>query len=401
MYLTDLIQGFDKSNGHKDFVEFEYRLICSGEIYNSEVETFDYRKSVGCRLLLNGPFSLFVCSEFNQYPLELCLRFSLPRIEERSPSSVIAYHPDEEIARDISAVLTLYFRRLITVSCKTREDKEDNEYNYPNVVQKWPVAFTSSINKIAWKQKPAILVTKPDNGKVTQEVINYNPPLLGIKPSELLAFLNMLSRCEYVNEFILAARLYTLALQKIEDEVDISYALLVPCIESLANSYFEDYQPTDEEKIDSQAKLIKAASKYNLSKDDIKQLALTAASQGQKWNLKKFLKFIEDFCTDKIWEKDELFKLEGVLLPSKVDFEKALKTIYNSRSEFQHQGKSFPEVAKIGGGPTISIKASHSLLSGEKFPSIYWFERVVNLTLKNFLIRSSMGAQSNSAGIES
>ena len=389
MYLTDLIQGFDKSNGYKDFVEFEYRLICSGEIYNAEVQTFDYRKSVHCRLLLNEPFSLFVCSEYHQYPLELCLRFSLPLVEERASSSYLSYHPDEEIARDIAAILTLYFRRLITVSCKTREDKEENKLDYPDAIQEWPVAFTSSINKIAWKQKPAILVTKPDNGKVTQEVINYNPPLLGIKPSELSAFLNTLSSCEYANEFISAARLYALALQKIEDEVDISYALLVPCIESLANSYFEDYQPTDEEKIASQAKLMNAASKYNLSEDDIKQLALTAASQGQKWNLKKFLKFIEDFCTDKIWDKDELFELEGALLPSKGDFEKALKTIYNSRSEFQHQGKPFPEMAKIGGGPTISIKASHSLMSGEKFPCVYWFEKVVNLTLKNFLLNAS------------
>ena len=354
----------------------------------SDVETFDYRKSVACRLLLNQPFTLFVCSEFNQYPLELCLRFSLPLVEERGSSGCLLYHPDEEIARDISAILTLYFRRLITVSCKTREEKKENELNYPDVIQKWPVSFTSSINKIAWKQKPAVLVTKPDNGKITQEVINYNPPLLGIKPNELSVFLDMLSSFKYADEFVSTARLYALALQKIEDEIDLSYALLVPCIESLANSYFKDYKPSDNEKIKSLSKLKSKAIKYGLSENQANDLALIAASQKEYWSLKRFLKFIKDFCTDEIWKEDELFKLEGAVLPSRDKFEKTLKTIYNSRSEFQHQGNPFPEVAKIGGTPTVSTKAFHNLLSGEKFPCVYWFERVVNLTMKNFLLIS-------------
>jgi len=40
----------------------EFRLLCSGELYNSKVVTADHRKCDSCRVLLTSPFELIVSS---------------------------------------------------------------------------------------------------------------------------------------------------------------------------------------------------------------------------------------------------------------------------------------------------------------------------------------------------
>jgi hypothetical protein len=53
-------------------VEVEYRLACSGELYNRNVLTADWRKSDVTRILLRTPFELFVASQPFAHYLRNC-----------------------------------------------------------------------------------------------------------------------------------------------------------------------------------------------------------------------------------------------------------------------------------------------------------------------------------------
>jgi hypothetical protein len=84
MYVLDLLKRSNSNAAHAtEDVYFEYRLLCSGALYNAEVLTADWRKSDITRLLVDGPFILTVCSHpFDDYPQELSLRFQTALVTE-------------------------------------------------------------------------------------------------------------------------------------------------------------------------------------------------------------------------------------------------------------------------------------------------------------------------------
>ena len=86
MYLLRFLEAASTLTANSDAgpVGVEYRLACSGEFYNRRVETFDWRKSDITRVLLRGPFELFVASQpFDSYPQELCMRLNLAVVTEQ------------------------------------------------------------------------------------------------------------------------------------------------------------------------------------------------------------------------------------------------------------------------------------------------------------------------------
>ena len=91
----------------------EYRLACSGELYNRRVLAPDWRKSDITRVLLRLPFELFVASQpFSSYPQEICVRIVVDQVTEREEDSTGILHistflPDEEIVEDLCSLLTL------------------------------------------------------------------------------------------------------------------------------------------------------------------------------------------------------------------------------------------------------------------------------------------------------
>ena len=79
--------------------EVEYRLSCSGELYNRNIKTGDWRKSDATRILLRTPFELFVASDpFDDYPQELCARLVVNRVVIENPpkSFTRVFLPDED-----------------------------------------------------------------------------------------------------------------------------------------------------------------------------------------------------------------------------------------------------------------------------------------------------------------
>src|SRR5215831_17917274 len=85
MHLVEYLKGLRPPDGEfaQEAVEVEYRLACSGELYDRRVVTADWRKSDITRVLLREPFELFVASHpFDDYPQELCARLKLYYITE-------------------------------------------------------------------------------------------------------------------------------------------------------------------------------------------------------------------------------------------------------------------------------------------------------------------------------
>jgi hypothetical protein len=89
-------------------VEVEYRLACSGELYNRSIKTGDWRKSDATRILLRTPFELFVASQpFDDYPQELCARLVLTRAIESDQLFSRGFLPDKDVIEDLCSLLTL------------------------------------------------------------------------------------------------------------------------------------------------------------------------------------------------------------------------------------------------------------------------------------------------------
>lgn len=387
MYVLDILKRLD-SNLSKatDFVCFEYRLLCSGELYNAEVITSDWRKSDGTRLLANEPFTLIVCSHpFDDYPQELSLRFHASRVTETKGRTSSTFYPDEEIARDIAAILSLLLRRLITVAAKVREIHPRNYEREPDFLLDNSIDFVNKLSRSYWDRKPATIIYGSEG---IHEIIDYNPPALGLVPQELHKLLTTLANSHLAESLVLSARLYSQALRQIEHEADLAYQSLISCVETMANEALREYRPEESEIIESKKSVYNMAAQLGLEQDKCKALAIEACS-GMSWATKKFTKFLVDNAGEGIWEKDKLFHLDELLFPRKDELESAIRAIYKARGGAIHRGRSYPSSIAFGIGPTIPHSAFLELNLGQPnspitpIPPIVWFERLVNFAIIN------------------
>jgi hypothetical protein len=121
-YALDFLKAGSEGGLSAGAIEVEYRLACSGALYNRNIKTGDWRKSAATRVLLRSPFELFVASHpFDDYPQELCARLVINRAIESDQSFTRGFLPDEDVIEDLCSLLTLLSRRLITPVGKTRE----------------------------------------------------------------------------------------------------------------------------------------------------------------------------------------------------------------------------------------------------------------------------------------
>jgi hypothetical protein len=394
MYILEFLKGQRPEQPSSEVMTCEYRLLCSGEIYNGDVETFDYRKSTASRLILTSPFTVFVASNplYDNYPQELALRFTTQMVTEERESTyktIYSYYPDEEIAKDITALLCLFFRRLITICAKVREIHP----NHPEAIQDWPIDFVNSLKAISWKRHPATSTLFP-NGTI--QVIDYNPPLKAVSPKKLKELFLALPNLPCAESIIHSARLYALALERIYQDTDIAYQLLISSVETIANSVHKLYTPTEADMIEFKRNVANAALEYNLTKEKSERLAVEAC-KGTSWAKRKFSKFLLENVSDTLWTADDLFKLPKQFpLPNKDDFEVAISEIYEARSKALHSGGSFPASASIVTGPMLPTKTLFEFdITQRPFPPVSWFERVVNTAIQGFVERAT-GANENS-----
>lgn len=176
MYLLRFLEGRSALIGREiaDRVTVEYRLACSGELYNRKVITAGgWRKSDVTRVLLRTPLELFVASQpFAAYPQELCVRLDLSYVTESHGgkiSSIRTFLSDEDIVEDLSSILSLLSRRLISPGSKTREQHSDPQLALGSYGSDFPMPVLSAAPIAVWAQRPATIVYRPQRPRSNRQ----------------------------------------------------------------------------------------------------------------------------------------------------------------------------------------------------------------------------------------
>ncbi|MFN7944006.1 MAG: hypothetical protein U0Z53_01420 [Blastocatellia bacterium] len=388
MYVLEFLSGLMKGQAPQEPILCEYRLVCSGIVYNSDVKTTDWTKSSYAKVILNKPVNLIVANEhITDYPQELSLRFVTSLVKEQSGENMqISFYPDEDVARDLAAILSLLFRRLVIVGGKIRQVFLSPDESMPDFLHDRPIGIISSLNKTHWERHPSIIEYGP---RGTERLIDYNPSPKAIQSTMAAKILSALPKMPHAVSIVQSARLYALALERMHKEVDMSYQLLVACIENIANDSMKSFRPDEAEIIATKQSVFNLALQFGLSKEQSIQIAVEA-TKGMNWNTKKFLNFLQDNISDELWiEEDDTFRVPERFIPPKDDFEDAIKKIYQTRGKVAHSGGEYPPSASVGLGPTLPSRQlfnAYGLKSA--FPPLPWFERVVNIALRRFIERN-------------
>ena len=229
-----------------------------------------------------------------------------------------------------------------------------------------------------------------------QEIFDNNPLPIPVDPNRLTALLQGLPRLPHAKSLVASARMYSLALKLIREQPDIAYQLLISSVETIATEALRDFQPEDAAKVKHQQAVFNLAVELGLGEGDAKSLALKACTH-ERWATRKFKKFLTDNIDDTVWEKeDDLYRMpSGLLRLSREHLQEALDNIYRARSKATHAGQQFPATASYSGGPSISVRAAMAMESSVQsasrppFPPVVWFERLVNVAIRNFWERSA------------
>lgn len=390
MFILDFLKNQEDKSATDDFITCEYRLLCSGEIYSGDVLTTDWRMSDATRLILVSPFTVIVSSHpFNDYPQELALRFTTGLVTEYRERSISEFYPDEEIARDIAALLCLFCRRLVTVSAKVREVYPRHYEGEPEVFQDWPIDFVNSLKTVSWERHPVNIVYGPDG---VDEIIDYNPKPKPVSRKLLKKLFLALPHIPEAESIIHSARLYALALERIDQDVDIAYHLLIESVETIANEVFRSFAPSESDMIKTKKTVADLATQFGLAREQADRLAVEAC-KGISWHNRKFVKFLTENGGDELWTEDDVFVPYPRLMPKRDDFESAVEQIYRARGKVSHAGGAYPASAGIGTRPRVSTRAMDEAMdsvanSKKPFPPIIWFERAVNIALRQFVERA-------------
>jgi hypothetical protein len=328
---------------------------------------------------------LVVSNPFHEFPQELALRFSAPLTTEKHGNSTSVFYPDDEIARDVAALLTLLLRRLVTVATKTREVHPRAAEGDIEALLDLPIPLVKSLSPVHWEHKPSTVIHRFGE---PPEITDYNPRPLGVNVGQLRAVLTGLPAMPLAECVVLSARLYSLALTQLEHDIDLTYQLLIAAVETTAQVALKEYRPDDDQMVANKEPVAKLARSFGLGESEARQLAIEAC-KGISWASRKFSKFLVDNCTDDIWSEDDVFRISRQFVPSRNEFESAIGQIYTARGRLTHAGRSFPASSVLGIGPMVPAKAIMSFdWSTKPFPPVVWFERVVNSAFRGFINRT-------------
>jgi hypothetical protein len=394
MYVLDALResAADSTRG----VELgEFRLLCSGVLYNGNVETHDWTKSDVCRSLLRGQIVLYVVSQpTDSYPQELLLRVPASLVTEEQPAGAKLprvskmFSPHREIAEDIAALLTVLLRRLITVLSHVRTTPTEPVPSASGL-QDFPLPIAGVRPGVTWRRRPLGVLTSHD-GK--QELDDSASAPVAVDVNWLSSMLAALPSMSAAKTIVACACLYSEGMQLIEDRPEMAYQMFIAAAETLAGEALKEYSPTDDEKVKAKEKVYDRAIQLGLTEEAARDLAIVA-THGMSWTSKKFQRCLQRYTDDRLWQKDDLFITIEPFLPKKADFERVLGDIYRSRSSALHAGRSFPPTVGVGTSSRVPIDALIAALSGGRLlPPVTWFERVVQLALVSY-IEEQRGAQ--------
>ncbi len=386
MHVLDALSAMNQSGSVGELHEF--RLLCSGLLYDGTVQTAEWYKSDICRFILQGPITVFNCSSpMDAFPQELMLQVGIRRVEETTqgdgklPKHMTSFVPDAEVAEDLAAILTLLLRRLITVRSHVRAVPNQDVLTRYSPLRDWPLP-TNEGRAVAWRRRGSAYAVG-EGGKVV-DMTHYDAPALAVDVRWLTTTLATLAQLPEATAIVMAARLYSQAMQLIEDRPDVAYHLLVAAGETLTGVAVKD-PPAREHMIKAKERVWREAVARGLPDDAAKDLAVLACD-GMSWATQKFVRFLTEFGTDARWSKDDLFVDVG-WNPKKETFTQALTEVYRARSGALHRGKPYPPTVGLGTSSQIPHRALSQIGFGEfkGVPPATWFEKVLQNSAIDFI----------------
>ena len=394
MDQTDFLKEFLKNPNPKpsrNVYDVEYRLLCSGEIYNgSVIAPTGWRKSSITRLLLRKPFLLFVSSQpFDRFPQEICLRARMKYRTISEENVMSTFLPSDEIVRDISSILSLLTHRLVSNYGKIRERHTVNlkEYgtDYRKYFQDFPQPIFGECNSITWKHRGFSIIYGANETTVKE----YNPPPQPILDKVIQSIFVRLPKWNMFEVFVRVARIYQQALEMIEELPEVAYELLVFGFEAMANSHFASWRPNQNEAKDSYEQEVTTLQQAKIPKSQIRQL-VNIWSAKDNWSMKKIVKFAEEFCPSDFSKENDLFKDSGSFSDKHKNLANGLKKIYEARSGFVHRGKPLPTDAFLGlFRKNVPVQSLISVMHHDEksLPPLPWFEKVFQSTISNYICK--------------
>jgi hypothetical protein len=294
--------------------------------------------------------------------------------------------PDEDIIEDLCSVLSLLSRRLISLVGKTRERHFLDQPALGSYGSDLPVPILSISQAAVWRRRPLSILTNQKG----QQLIDYAPPPVGVDDKALETLLLELPGMPGATKIIAASRSYKTALEVIESRPDISYQLLISAAETLASVALRGFKPEESDQLETRDSLLKLARKLGIDADNAKRLALETC-RDNPWSRRKFKKFLlENVSPEELSVKDQLFLVPEHLCPTPQNFGNALDRVYGVRSGNLHEGSPFPPFVGIGTRAFIeSREVRFRTLQPTEVPPVAWFERVVSLAARKFLMELS------------
>lgn len=219
-----------------------------------------------------------------------------------------------------------------------------------------------------------------------------NKPLIVGKSSlaELPEWLKMVEGLDsdYHQRFILAVRLYNRAILLIEEQPDMAYLNLISAIEVLC-------QETNIGEItlsDLDQKLAELVG--SVENGDLRNKIEQNILKREQFISRRFVAFILEHIEESFWSEENRPK-NGQIKPE--ELRDLLKRIYEQRSRTLHNGEPFPPSIFYPPMMEAEIDFSLGMIKGEKkwepkdfIPHTYFFERLVNHVLSNFIKRNQV-----------
>ena len=366
---TRKLLGIESDAEPKGRTTVEYHFLSGRELYDKSILTVDRYSSDAAQWVIQsgsikGFYTVTVVSRpYYSIPQELCLVFDCCTQTVTKGSSVITGPPIVRVALEFLALLSVFAREpLVPLGIRRVKDiplAEIPHYHYP---------------------------TRFDRAK--------DPPPYGFNSPEFIKLMKGFAQApEELTQAILAAsKFYQSGLSLIGFDPSIAYTSFVSAIECLAGYHYYDksFDFDNVDKFQGIRSILDCISKLPKAKSSVSDLK-SELLKIEHFIRRKFVSFFEEFVTDDFWNIQDELNDYGSIFPSitRDNFEQCLKSLYDARSRFVHQGIPFPSYVEFGlrsKCPVDVIEEIPILKSKSRFvPPLAWYERLTQAIVIEYM----------------
>jgi hypothetical protein len=367
--------GLDSGGDARGRTRVEYHFLSWRELYDKSILTADRYSSGSAEWVIrsqgiDGFYTVRVISRpFYRLPQQLCLTFDCFEevIRKTTPMGefMSSGPPIERVALEFSALVSVFARTpLVPLGLRRANDVpiiETPYYYYPSPT---------------------------DRGSI--------PPAYGFNSQEFVSLLTGFTKgSEDTTQAVLSAlNFYQSALSLVTLNPSVAYTSLISAIECIAGYHYYDrpYNFEELQKFKGAGRVMDRISKVPGTESLVTELKKELV-RVERFVGNKFVTFFEEFLPDQFWAMpDELYPYPPLFPPiNRENVMLCLKSAYEARSKFVHEGQPFPSYVDFGvraHSSTDILPEVASLKDKRRFvPPLAWFERITHAVIVEYMYR--------------